>query len=44
MMKNKDYDKNLHTYKGCCHYALCNYDEAKREATKGPESALQNRL
>lgn len=39
-MKNKDYDKNLHIYKGCCLYALCKYDEAKREASKGPEGAL----
>lgn len=44
-MKNKpDYNKNLHLYKACCHYALCNFDEAKREALKGTECDLQFRL
>jgi intraflagellar transport protein 56 len=44
MMKKPDYDKNLHTYKGVCYYALTQYEEAKREAMKGPESPLQVRL
>jgi len=43
-MKKTDYSKDLHLYKACCLYALCNYDDAKREATKGTENALQNRL
>lgn len=37
-MKNKDYDKNIHNYKACCYYALMNYEEAKKEIKKGPES------
>lgn len=31
MMKKSDYKKDLHLYKSCCLYALCSYDEAKRE-------------
>ncbi len=34
MTKKPDYNKVLHVYKACCHYALCNYDEAKREVKK----------
>ncbi|KAL4468715.1 hypothetical protein ABPG74_005218 [Tetrahymena malaccensis] len=44
MMKKSDYKKDLHLYKSCCLYALCSYDEAKREALKGPECELQNRI
>lgn len=44
LMRRPDYDKNLHTYKGVCHYALTNYEEAKKEAQKAPESSLQIRL
>ena len=33
-----------HLYKACCYYALLNFDEAKREAVKGPDCPLQNRL
>ncbi|EGR30631.1 tetratricopeptide repeat protein [Ichthyophthirius multifiliis] len=44
MTKKPEYNKVLHVYKACCHYALCNYDEAKREAQKGTECDLQNRL
>ncbi len=44
MMRDKDYDKNCHVFKACCLYALCNYDEAKRESLKGPETSLQVRL
>lgn len=44
LMKRPDYDKNLHTYKACCFYALTSYEEAKKEAMKAPESPLQIRL
>ncbi len=44
LTKKTDYDKEVHLYKACCHYALCNYDEAKRECLKGPENPLQSRL
>lgn len=44
LMKRPDYDKNFHTYKGCCYYALTNYDEAKKEALRASESPLQIRL
>ncbi len=40
MIKKTDYNKMLHLYKACCLYALCNYDEAKREAVKGTECPL----
>lgn len=44
LMKKADFNKELHIYKACCHYALCNYDEAKRECQKGIESPLFIRL
>jgi len=44
LMARKDYNKELHIYKACCHYALCNYDEAKRECQKGVETPLFVRL
>ncbi|KRX10409.1 hypothetical protein PPERSA_10508 [Pseudocohnilembus persalinus] len=44
IQKQKDYNKMTHLYKACCYYALLNYDDAKREALKGPECPLQNRL
>lgn len=44
LMKKPDYDKNFHIFKGCCHYALTNYEEARKEASKGPECPLQIRL
>lgn len=28
-------DKDYHIYKACCYYALCLYDDARKEATKG---------
>lgn len=37
--RSPDYDRNLHAYKACCLYALCNYAEAKTEATKGDETS-----
>ena len=44
MSKKPDYSKDIHAYKACCLYALCHFDEAKRECLKSPESNLQNRL
>lgn len=44
LMKRNDYDTNLHVYKACCQYALCNYKEAKAEAEKAEDSSLKNRL
>jgi intraflagellar transport protein 56 len=44
LMKKPDYDKNIHIFKGCCYYALTNYEEARKEASKGPETSLQVRL
>jgi intraflagellar transport protein 56 len=44
LMKRNDYDRNIHAYKACCMYALCNYKEAKAEAVKAEESDLKNRL
>lgn len=40
MIKKPEYKKELHLFKACCLYAICAYDEAKREALKGPESQL----
>ena len=44
LMKRNDYDKNIHSFKACCHYALCNYKEAKVEAQKAEDSPLKTRL
>ena len=45
LMKRADYDRNIHSFKACCLYALCSYKEAKEEAQKAPEeSGLRNRL
>jgi len=44
LMKRPDYDRNIHAYKACCMYALCNYKEAKIEASKAEDSDLKNRL
>ena len=44
LMKRSDYDRNIHSYKACCLYALCSFKEAKVEAMKAEESALKNRL
>ena len=44
LMRENDFDKNYHIYKATCLYALCLYDEAKRECLKGNESPLQTRL
>lgn len=38
-------DDDYHIFKACCYYALCLYDDAKREASKAKnESPLQTRL
>lgn len=37
-------NKEYYVYKACCYYALCQFDDSKREALKGPESPLQTRL
>ncbi|CAG9322586.1 unnamed protein product [Blepharisma stoltei] len=44
LMKNPGYSPELHTYKACCYYALCQYDEAYDECTKAPETPLLVRL
>ena len=45
LMKKQGYDLNLHTYKGCCLYALGRYKEALDETKKGLSSELNvNRL
>lgn len=44
LMKRPDYDRNIHAFKACCQYALCNFKEAKAEALKAEESGLKNRL
>jgi intraflagellar transport protein 56 len=44
LMKRPDYDRNIHSFKACCQYALCNFKEAKQEALKAEESGLKNRL
>ena len=44
LMKRSDYDRNIHSYKACCLYALCSYKEAKTEALKAEDSPLKNRL
>lgn len=45
LMKRQGYDQNLHVYKGCCLYALCQFKEAKEECKKcGEDSGLKMRL
>jgi len=44
LMKRNDYDRNIHSFKACCMYALCNYKEAKIEVQKADDSELKNRL
>lgn len=44
LVRKPDYNKELHVFKACCLYALCQYDEAKRECAKGPETPLFVRL
>merc|ERR1719353_1773775 len=40
----KENDKNIHAYKACCLYALCNYKEAEEEVKLAPESPLKSRM
>jgi len=40
----KTSDANIHGYKACCYYALCQYKEAEESAQQAPESALKIRL
>mmetsp|Transcript_49635 Transcript_49635/g.93039 ORF Transcript_49635/g.93039 Transcript_49635/m.93039 type:complete len:561 (+) Transcript_49635:88-1770(+) len=40
----KDTDKNIHAYKACCHYALCQYSQAEDEAKLAPDSPLKTRI
>lgn len=44
LIKRPDYDHNIHSFKACCQYALCNFKEAKVEAMKAEDSPLKNRL
>jgi len=38
LMRNHDYDKNLHLFKACCLYAECKYKEAKEECEKAGDN------
>jgi intraflagellar transport protein 56 len=38
------YDKVIHAYKACCLYGLCQYKEAKEEASKADDCPLKTRL
>lgn len=38
LIKRNDYAQEIHVYKACCLYALCNYKEAKAEAEKCHEA------
>merc|ERR1719174_2608246 len=40
----KTNDANIHGYKACCYYALCQYQQAEDAAQKAPDSALKIRL
>lgn len=40
----KTSDSNVHAYKACCHYALCQYSLAEEAAQKAPESPLKTRI
>lgn len=44
LTKIPNYNAEIHSYKTCCYYALCQYDEAYEECCKAPESSLQTRL
>lgn len=45
LMKRQGYDEELHIYKGCCLYALCQYKESKEECQKcSKDSPLKARL
>merc|ERR1719261_370711 len=40
----KENDKNIHAYKACCLYALCQYKEAEEEVKQAPDSPLKTRM
>lgn len=40
----KENDQFIHAYKACCHYALCQYQEAEESASRSPESELKTRI
>lgn len=42
--EKKENDPNIHAYKACCLYALCQYTEAEQEVAAAPESALKVRI
>lgn len=44
LMKIPNFNPEIHAYKSCCYYALCQYDEAYEECVKSPETPLQIRL
>lgn len=47
LIKRHDYDRNIHLFKACCFYALCQYKEAKEECEKAVgdvDEAFLNRL
>lgn len=44
LMRLPGYPKELHLFKACCYFALCQYEEAYEECTKTEESPLQVRL
>ncbi|OMJ74199.1 hypothetical protein SteCoe_26924 [Stentor coeruleus] len=44
LIKIPNFNPEIHAYKSCCYYALCQYDEAYEECIKSPETPLQVRL
>merc|ERR1719252_241860 len=44
VLVSKESDPVVHTYKACCLYALCLYQEAEEEAKKAPDSPLKTRV
>lgn len=40
-MKLPNYDTNMHAWKACCLFGLCEYKEAKEECLKAAESDLK---
>lgn len=44
LMKRQDYDRNIHAFKACCLYALCQFKEAKQEVLRSEDSPLKARL
>lgn len=40
----KENDMNIHAYKACCLYALCEYKEAEEQAIQAPDSPLKIRM